>query len=319
MTSLTDAQIAQAKAAFGRDGAVILPGFFASGVIDQVQAATERVKRERPRDVVIDNLHNGERTLLGLMSPAQILHDRMKVNDLYLTTPEVRDLALAAALVPVLRALLNHTPALCNSLYLERSSTQSPHIDALYMTPRTPGHLIAAWIAAEDATGGSGQLEYFPGSHRIPMMTFSDGRHHFIQDEMANWERYIEAAIAAAGLQKLSFPARKGDVLFWHANLLHGGGAITNPALTRKSHVFHYFSEGDARQAPDPLVAQAGAYWIDRPPQALPLDVAMRLPFSETRYLKRHPDVAAAVKSGGIASGALHYERYGRAEGRLPC
>ncbi len=319
MTRLTAAKIAQAKAVFGRDGVLILPGFFPSAAIDQVQEATERVKQERPLDVVIDNLHNGERTVLGLMSPAQIRHDRMKVNDLYLNTREVRDLALAEPLVPVLRALLDHIPALCNSLYLERSSAQSPHVDALYMTPRTPGHLIAAWIAAEDAADGSGQLEYFPGSHRIPMMTFSDGRHHFIQSEMAAWERYIEAAVAAAGLRKLSFAARKGDVLFWHANLLHGGGAITNPNLTRKSYVFHYFSEEDARQAPDPLLPQAGAYWIDRPPQALPMDVALRLPFSETSYLKRHPDVAAAVKSGGIASGALHYERYGRAEGRLPC
>ena len=319
MTRLTAAEIAQAKSVFGRDGVVILPGFFPAEVIDQVQAATERVKRERQLDVVIDNLHNGKRTVLGLMSPAQILHDRMKVNDLYLNTKEVRDLALAAPLVPVLQALLNHPPALCNSLYLERSSTQSPHIDALYMTPRSPGHLIAVWIAADDAAEGSGQLEYFPGSHRIPMMTFSDGRHHFIQDEMADWERYIGTAVAAAGLRKQSFAARKGDILFWHANLLHGGGAITDPAVTRKSHVFHYFSEEDARQAPDPLRAQGGAYWIDRPPQALPMDVAMRLPFSETSYLKRHPDVAAAVRSGGIASGALHYERYGRAEGRLPC
>ena len=198
MPKLTAAEIAKTKAVFGRDGVVILPGFFPAELIDQVQAATERVKQARPLDVVIDNLHNGARTVLGLMSPAQILHDRMKVNDLYLNTQEVRDLALAEALVPVLRALLDHVPALCNSLYLERSSTQSPHIDALYMTPRTPGHLIAAWVAAEDAADGSGQLEYFPGSHRIPMKTFSTGGHHFVQDEMAEWERYIAAAIAAA-------------------------------------------------------------------------------------------------------------------------
>ena len=107
-------------------------------------------------------------------------------------------------------------------------------------------------------------------------------------------------------------------MLFWHANLLHGGGAITNPSLTRKSHVFHYFSEEDARQAADSLRPHAGGYWIDRATQALPPEVAARLPFSETDYLKRHPDVAAAVKGGGIASGAAHYERYGRAEGRLP-
>ena len=38
--------------------------------------------------------------------------------------------------------------------------------------------------------------------------------------------------------------AKKGDVLVWHANLLHGGMPVVHPALTRKSMVAHYFAEG---------------------------------------------------------------------------
>lgn len=39
--------------------------------------------------------------------------------------------------------------------------------------------------------------------------------------------------------------------------------------------------------------------------------------FDEDWYLARHPDVAAAVRGGGFASGWDHYDRHGRAEGRL--
>jgi ectoine hydroxylase-related dioxygenase (phytanoyl-CoA dioxygenase family) len=48
-------------------------------------------------------------------------------------------------------------------------------------------------------------------------------------------------------LEKNKFPreeliAKKGDVLIWHANLIHGGAPIRNKALTRKSMVVHYYA-----------------------------------------------------------------------------
>ena len=36
---------------------------------------------------------------------------------------------------------------------------------------------------------------------------------------------------------------QKGDVLVWHANLIHGGEPQTNPESTRKSMVFHYYAQ----------------------------------------------------------------------------
>ncbi|NKJ50264.1 hypothetical protein CIC12_26785 [Burkholderia sp. SG-MS1] len=45
---------------------------------------------------------------------------------------------------------------------------------------------------------------------------------------------------------------------------------------------------------------------------------ATRIPnFNEAVYLKQHPDVAQAVATGHFASGAEHYIRFGRAEGRV--
>jgi hypothetical protein len=108
-------------------------------------------------------------------------------------------------------------------------------------------------------------------------------------------------------------------MLFWHAHLYHGGGKIRDRSLTRRSCVFHYFSESDARASGCALVPQAGAFWIDRPPQDISRELAARLPFEETEYLRRYRDVAEAVKSGRFENGRAHYEMYGRSEGRFPC
>ena len=41
-------------------------------------------------------------------------------------------------------------------------------------------------------------------------------------------------------LKKATFTAKKGDILVWHANLLHGGEPLINKSSPRKSAVFHY-------------------------------------------------------------------------------
>jgi ectoine hydroxylase-related dioxygenase (phytanoyl-CoA dioxygenase family) len=40
------------------------------------------------------------------------------------------------------------------------------------------------------------------------------------------------------------FSAGKGDVLIWHANLIHGGSPRKNMQLSRRAMVCHYFVKG---------------------------------------------------------------------------
>src|SRR6185437_509481 len=144
-------------------------------------------KLERPLNVTVDLLDTGERSLLGLLSPHEIATRRMKINDLYLDMVDVRDIALSDRLASILQQLLEYPPALCNSLYFEKGSQQPPHVDSIYMTPTTANHLIAVWVALEDAHVDAGQLEYYPGSHKIEQMIFSNGTRHFVPDEMSKW------------------------------------------------------------------------------------------------------------------------------------
>ena len=42
------------------------------------------------------------------------------------------------------------------------------------------------------------------------------------------------------GLETKTFMAKKGDVLIWHADLMHGGAPIQDLERTRKSLVAHF-------------------------------------------------------------------------------
>jgi ectoine hydroxylase-related dioxygenase (phytanoyl-CoA dioxygenase family) len=38
--------------------------------------------------------------------------------------------------------------------------------------------------------------------------------------------------------------AKEGDILIWHANLIHGGSKRNDTQLSRRAMVGHYFGEG---------------------------------------------------------------------------
>jgi len=303
------------KQDFEANGFAVFPSFYSHEQIDSVVDSIARRKLERPLNVTVDLLDTGERSLLGLLTPQEIATRRMKINDLFLDMPNVRELALSDRIAPVLERLLGHTPALCNSLYFEKGSQQPAHVDSIYMTPTTPNHLIAIWVALEDAHEDAGQLEYFPGSHKIEPVVFSNGTRHFVPSEMPSWHSYMDEQVERMGLEKKTFSAKKGDVFVWHSNLLHGGGPIADPARTRKSLVFHYFSADDATTLGMTLESQSCAYWINRPIQAVPREAFDRAEF-EKAYLEKYADVAQAVREGHFASGIQHYQLFGKAEGR---
>ena len=57
-------------------------------------------------------------------------------------------------------------------------------------------------------------------------------------------EKIITSLVEEHPLQKQIFTAKKGDMLVWHGNLIHGGEPMLHKDLTRKSMVAHYFAEG---------------------------------------------------------------------------
>jgi phytanoyl-CoA hydroxylase len=260
---------AEHKQFWEKNGYLVLPRFFSAERLEWVLRTHQDIWDVCPSNVVVDDLVTGRRCSMNSLSQEEKTHP-FKVNDLYLDYAEVRHLSLDKQLVEVLSQLLPDAPVLCNTLSLDYGTQQSLHIDSLYMTPLTEGHLIATWIALEDCHPDAGPLAYLPGSHKIPLYHFSDGSFHEIVEEKLQWQTYMQQQIQEYGLKEECFLPKKGDVFIWHANFMHGGSKIADPKLTRKSLVSHYFSQADCLLLGSKLHTVGQAYWMDRPPLSIP-------------------------------------------------
>lgn len=250
------------------NGYLYLPGFFNEDIIEDVNRLVREVWREYPPFVVVDNLVTGRRSWMNNVSTDEKCHHFFKLNDLYLNFKEIRYLSLHETLVEILAKLLGDTPVLINTLNMEKGTQQPYHVDALYMTPLRENNLAASWIALEDSHMDAGPLQYYPGSHNIPLYRFSNGQIHYIQEEMPQWEEYIQSNISGLGMTPHAFEAKKGDVFIWHSKLLHGGAPIKNQEMTRKSLVSHYWTLKDCQELQCTVEALGQGYWLKRNPQS---------------------------------------------------
>lgn len=154
-------------------------------------------------------------------------------------------------LLGTLSLLLGREAKPLQTIASHKGSQQGIHSDSIHMTTYPLGYLAAAWIAFEDIGPDCGPLVYYPGSHRLPYV-FSrdvgiapdDLKRIGYQSYHARYEPYVRALVAEHGLEPHYFHARKGDVLIWHANLIHGGSARRDLSLSRRSLVCHYYGRG---------------------------------------------------------------------------
>jgi hypothetical protein len=83
--------------------------------------------------------------------------------------------------------------------------------------------LTATRIALEDVVEGSGELAFYDRRHKLPHYLFKDGSKwmNSAADDSAEYIRSLGAACRERGLAYERFLAKKGDVFFWTADLVH--------------------------------------------------------------------------------------------------
>jgi ectoine hydroxylase-related dioxygenase (phytanoyl-CoA dioxygenase family) len=177
--------------------------------------------------------------------PAEHRKPRYRIHELHSASDAVLRLYLDAKVHRYASLILGDTAVATQSLYFEFGSQQALHRDSVVVPTPQFGRLVAAWIALEDIAPESGPLMYVPGSQRLPFYEFRPGQH--VYDPSAHTEADVKAAMAfyAAQLERSRLPvkhfvARRGEVLFWHSALTHGGAQPTEPQRTRKSLVVHF-------------------------------------------------------------------------------
>lgn len=223
---------------FVRDGYVVLERFFDAAEIDRCWGRYEAAVRDgrltpSPEVKSADDPHPGH------------------VMNAHLAVPELYELFADRRLLGLAHLLLGHEPIPFQTLVFPKGREQLAHSDTIHMTTYPLGYMCAAWIALEDIHPGSGPLTYYPGSHRIdPVFSRDVGitPEEFEQElygaVAGKYEPRIQRLIRERDLKVETFLPAKGDVLVWHANLLHGGSPRTDVRPSRRSLVCHYFARG---------------------------------------------------------------------------
>ena len=212
---------------YNKNGFVILNGFLSDDIVNEVNQDIERLKSNG----TLSFKYNGK------------LNQAIKYSEV------IKSIGLDKSLNKILKHLFKAPAKLFHSINFIKGSEQDAHSDSIHMTTFPLGGLLGVWIALEDTDENNGPLHYYPGSHTLPYYLNTEydneGTRFMIGDKNYDaYEEMINGKIKSLGIEKRVFKAKKGDVLIWHANLIHGGEPQKDPDRTRKSMVFHYFKDG---------------------------------------------------------------------------
>jgi len=177
----------------------------------------------------------------------------VKINHLHCFSRAAAQLSLTAEVTDFLSHVFASPAAVTQSLTFLRGSEQPIHIDYPYVRQQKRlAYMAASWLPLEDILPDAGPLGYYPGGHKIEHSGFFDwGDGAIVYDaEIASrtpmdFAYYLQDRMQSAGLKRVEFCPKKGDVLIWHANLPHEGTKVIDRDLTRKSLVTHYTSIDD--------------------------------------------------------------------------
>lgn len=168
----------------------------------------------------------------------------------YLHVPEIRDLGCYGPLSNKLEELIGESMGMSLNLTGWLSTERNWHQDDYLNPPEVKGWYAAAWFALDTISPDSGPFQFVPGSHRWPVLRRERVRMFLTPEERGHqdWPRkterfldtLLEEQIATRGAEPQTFLGEKGDVLFWHARLVHRGSPPNVPGMPRLSFIAHY-------------------------------------------------------------------------------
>ena len=213
---------------FIEDGFMILPAFFSKDAI------------QKHNEIFDDLLSSGN---------IDFNYTKRKITEAYKQSEFIdRHFFKNKDLLKLLEFIMGKKIIPFHTIHFLEGSEQKAHSDSIHMTTEPRGYLIAVWVALEDIDQDNGPLFYYPKSHRMDYLMSTDydtgnTKWQLGKDNYRNYESKVQEILDKKSLDKKYFHAKAGDLLIWHANLLHGGEKIKEAGRTRRSMVAHYFCE----------------------------------------------------------------------------
>jgi hypothetical protein len=224
-----------------RDGFVIIPRAISHELIDSLDIEVDRIwSGTSPHRCLVEFWEDGVRT----EKPAgPVFKDKaVKLLDLHCVSDVARQIIFSKRIERFLTLLFERPALATQTLYFRWGSGQEMHQDSAFVKISSPLQLAASWIALEDISPDTGELEYYVGSHRLEDYLF-EHTSKWMPAHSAEYRPYVDSLHKRSsdrGLKRERFLAKKGDVLLWSADLAHGGSSYIDRGITRKSLVTHY-------------------------------------------------------------------------------
>ncbi|MEJ0018029.1 MAG: phytanoyl-CoA dioxygenase family protein [Acetobacteraceae bacterium] len=160
--------------------------------------------------------------------------------DLYVNMQSSRQVCMHPKITRFLSLVFQSRVLAFQQLLFQTTNGHQWHQDPAYVAVDVPTFLAATWIALQDIQEGSGELAYYDRSHRLPHYIFGNGsKHHDGATE--DYSQAMEEACKSRQLAHHRLLAKKGDVFFWAADLVHRSHPMSLPSGTpRLSCVTHY-------------------------------------------------------------------------------
>jgi ectoine hydroxylase-related dioxygenase (phytanoyl-CoA dioxygenase family) len=224
---------------FIEHGWLVMPGAIEPELIDRLVNDIRTMHRKPGKFVRTDHRNGGASLQVNGTTP-----DRFEsLLDLYVNLESSRRVCMHPRISQFLIAVFRARPLAFQQLLFQRSNGHLFHQDTAYVAVEEPLYLAATWIALEDVVEGSGELAYYDASHKLPHILFKGGtkRFDFAVDDQHEYAEQLDTMCRERDLPYRRFMAKKGDVFFWAADLVHRSHPRTLPEDTsRLSCVTHY-------------------------------------------------------------------------------
>jgi hypothetical protein len=176
-------------------------------------------------------------------------NDSPRVFEAWKDCPYVLELCKHPKIINILRMLYGREPKAFQTINFLKGSNQPLHSDTIHFHTIPHKWMVGVWVALEDMTLGNGPLRIVPGSHKWDVYEFPDLNLPIPKfgeqfEAYSEYEKFLEELVEVKGGRSKPFLGKKGEVIIWAANLLHGGSPILNPDSTRWSQAIHYYFEG---------------------------------------------------------------------------
>lgn len=235
------ADMSAAQAAFERDGFVVAGGLCPPARLRQMQLSVERdlAAALAPVEYEADVAYPGAPS--GRDAPGG--HTVRRLRDALGRDPVFADWACCGAMTDWVRALLQtreirvvraHHNCIMTK-HPDYSSATGWHQDIRYWSFDRP-ELVNAWTALDGESRDNGGMRLIPGSHRAVFDSRAFDPDRFFRSEHPPNRPWIDSAIQV--------DLQPGDVLFFHAALLHAAGRNLTDRRKR-AVVFSYRPEGN--------------------------------------------------------------------------